>query len=189
MEKYLSYLSYINNKLATDFASQKPYIFCKKGCAKCCKNSRYFFSKIEFEYLKLGYEQLDFMTKAKIKTNIEKLKQEYENNNDSYACPFLINDECSVYEYRGIVCRTFGLSQLGPQNELKVPFCAYEGLNYSNVIDLETGKVSAEKFKKLNTDLEPLSFNIAYLNLVDEDIAKAFGFEFGEIKSLAEWLI
>ena len=119
----------------------------------------------------------------------ESLLKQYKNNSESYACPFLINDECSVYEYRGIVCRTFGLAQLGPNSELKVPFCAYDGLNYSNVIDLETGKVSAEKFKRLNTDLEPLAFNIAYLNLVDEDIAKAFGFEFGEIKSLAEWLI
>ena len=188
MEKYLAYLSYLNNKLEKDFASQKPYIFCKKGCAKCCKNSRYFFSNIEFEYLKYGFEKLDSATKSQIKLNIENLKKEYKNNSKSYACPFLINDECSVYEYRGIVCRTFGLSQLGPNSELKVPFCAYNGLNYSNVIDLETGKVSAEKFKRLNTDLEPLAFNIAYLNLVDEDIAKAFGFEFGEIKSLVEWL-
>ena len=188
MQNYLTYLYFIDKKIRAAFVEQAPYIFCQEGCSKCCKNSRYFYSKAEFEYLKYGFSKLDESVQNKVLKNIEKIVKERKSFEDTYVCPFLIDEKCSVYNYRGLICRTFGLAQIGKNNEIKVPFCAYEGLNYSNVFDFEANKFSEEKFKNLNIDIEPKLFNFAYLNLVDEEIAKAFGFEFGEIKPLIDWI-
>ena len=187
MNGYLAYLSYISQKLNDAFENQKPYIFCKKGCAKCCKNSRYFYSKAEFEFLYQGFLNLDKNMQNKVLANIEKIKKERKSNDDTYICPFLIDETCSIYNYRGIICRTFGLAQIGKNNEIKVPFCTYEGLNYSNVFDFEANKFSEEKYKNLKFDTEPKLYNFAYFNIVDEEIAKLFGFEFGDIKPLVDW--
>lgn len=187
MEAYLVYLCYIEQKLQNFFLSQKPYIFCKEGCSKCCKNAKYLYSKMEFDFLNVGIMTLPQELQNKIFSNIKKIKKERKNSDDTYVCPFLIDEKCTVYNHRGLVCRSFGLMQIGNNGKFNVPFCAYEGLNYSNVLDLEKNNISIEKFKALNTDIEPKSFNVGYLNLVDEDIAKGFGFEFGEIKPLVDW--
>ena len=46
--------------------------------------------------------------------------------------------------------------------KLKAPFCTFEGLNYSNVLNLSKRTVSVRKYKKLDTKKEPLGFNISY---------------------------
>ncbi len=192
LTNYLNYLNFINNKLNKFFISQKPYIFCKKGCSKCCKNAKYFYSKIEFEYLSAGLKLLNSEEKQIIINNINNLKQEKKagsNKNFVYECPLLINGSCSVYNYRGIICRTFGLMTAYNDGSIKIPFCAYNNLNYSNVIDTENEKISVEKFKKLNIKEEPLAFNISYEYLTDSDFEKLFNFQFGEKKPLFNWLI
>ena len=54
IENYLKYLAMLDEKLQKFFISQKPFIFCKPGCSKCCKNAQYPYSKIEFELVKIG---------------------------------------------------------------------------------------------------------------------------------------
>ena len=187
LQNYLLYLSFINGKLEKFFNRQKPYIMCEKGCGKCCKNAQFPFSKIEFDFLLAGVCRLPEETKQIIWNNIAKVLEQRENFKGKkflYDCPFLINDVCSVYPYRGIVCRTFGLMSKGADGRIKVPFCCFEGYNYSNVIDLETRKISAKGFEE-----EPLGFNISYEFLTDPDFEKGFKFEFGEKKPLIEWFI
>ena len=138
LENYLTYLVFLNTKLTKFFASQKQFIFCQKGCARCCKNAEFPYSQIELKYLLYGYLKLDKETRNKIEENIKQVvdeKSKYKGDAFRYTCPFLIDDVCSVYDYRGIVCRTFGLLTKGVDDKVKVPFCCYEGLNYSNVMD------------------------------------------------------
>ncbi len=190
LENYLTYLIFLNTKLAKFFASQKQFIFCEKGCAKCCKNAEFPYSQIELKYLLCGFLQLDNKTQNKIEENIKRIveeKSKYEGDAFRYTCPFLIDDVCSVYDYRGIVCRTFGLLTKGVDDRVKVPFCCYEGLNYSNVMDKRTKKISEKKIKKLKLVDEPLGFNVSYKFLTDPDFEKSFKFEFGEKKPLIDW--
>ena len=70
---------------------------------------------------------------------------------------------------------------------LKVPFCALQGQNYSNV--LKDKKLSMEEFKKTGLKQKPLTFSVDYKFLTDDDFAKGFKFSFGEIKQLIDWLI
>ena len=187
---YAVYLEFLNEKLNKFFESQKPYIFCRKGCAKCCKNSQFPYSAIEFRYLLNGALTLDKRIQEKIEANIKELlekKKKFRGKKFLYDCPFLVDDVCSVYPYRGVICRTFGLMTNTVNQKIKAPFCAFKGLNYSNVLNLRKKTISVRKFKKLNTKLEPLGFNISYKYLTCEDYERTFNIKFGESKPVIDW--
>lgn len=192
IDNYINYLNMLNSKFEKFFERQKPYIFCKKGCSYCCKNAQYPYSQIEFEYLKMGYSQLSKDIKEKIQANITKIlerKSKIKVHPFTYECPFLLNNECSVYQYRGIICRSFGLMSIYPKGGQDIPFCATLGLNYSNVYDEDKKIISKKMYEKLGIDEEPLAYNISYEFLTDGDFAKGYGFEFGKIQPLIDWLL
>ena len=189
IQNYIAFLEYLNNKLEGFFDSQKDYIFCKKGCAKCCKNAQFPYSFLELQYLLKGYLQLDKETRDIISQKVDKIKEDKIKSKEDlfrYECPFLINNECSVYNYRGIVCRTFGLMENADNNIIKTPFCCYEGLNYSNVMD--NNEISEDKVNKINPKNKPLAFNINHNLLTSEDFERGFNIKFGEKKPLIDWL-
>ncbi len=191
IENYEQYLDFLTGKLNKFFEAQAPYIFCKRGCAKCCQEGEYPFSQIEFDYLIRGFTSLPKETRFEILNNIAQIKLAKKNSTEEkflYQCPFLINNECSVYAYRGIICRSFGLIYtVAGEAKPKIPFCAYKGLNYSNVFDTETGMIPTEKYKALNIDKEPLAYNVSYNFLTSEDFEKMFKFKFGDKKPLIDW--
>lgn len=192
LKNYIKYLQFLNNKLSNFFEKQKPYICCKKGCGLCCKNAEFPYTEIEIQYLMIGAWQLDLESKKLIAQNIKKISQEkaeFKGENFKYDCPFLINNQCSVYDYRGIICRSFGLMNIGSDGRIKVPFCCFKGLNYANVMEDGKSIISEEKFKALGVKEIPSAFNVNYNFLIDSDFEKLFNFKFGDKKPLIEWLI
>lgn len=193
---YLLYLNVIQKKIDKFFDDQKEYIFCHEGCAKCCKKAQFPYSEIEFRLLLEGMFSLDKDLQMQIMERIEKViqakKEHFKKTPDEkfrYDCPFIVDDRCSVYKFRGLICRYFGLMDFKPgvEHSSQIPFCAYEGLNYSNVIDFEKRVISTEKFKEQGFKNEPKAFNTGYLALTDEVFAEKFDFEFGETKPLIDW--
>lgn len=192
LENYIKYLVFITNKLKVFFERQKEYICCKKGCSLCCRNAEFPYSKMEVKFLLSGFLLLDKEIQAKIEANLQKTadeKKKFKGDVFLYDCPFLIDGSCSVYDYRGIVCRTFGLMETVKGKNSRVPFCAYKGLNYSQVLDEDKNQLSEEKFKELGFKEEPLSFNIGYKFLTSGDFEKKFNFEFGEKLPLIDWFM
>lgn len=187
ISNYIFYLSYLNKKLEDFFEQQEPYICCKKGCSKCCQNGEYPFSKIEFDYLMVGFLKLPVDIQQKIIHKVKKLKETKTGEAFTHECPFLLNNECSVYNYRGIICRSFGLMSISDEGASKIPFCAFEKLNYSNVIDTKTRIISEEKFKKLGVEKEPLAYNVSYKFLTSKNIEQNFEIDFGDKKPLLDW--
>ncbi|MBQ4124073.1 YkgJ family cysteine cluster protein [bacterium] len=190
INNYIAYLEFITEKLNNFFEQQKEYIFCKKGCSKCCENAIFPYSQMEITFLLAGTLKLDIETQMTIDRNIKNVleqKKEFKGEKFYYTCPFLINNCCSVYEHRGIICRAFGLMTIGKDEELNAPFCHELGLNYSNVIEDGGKKVSTEKFKKLGLKQEPLAHNVRYSFLTGEHFEQKFGFNFGEKKPLIDW--
>lgn len=190
--KYLEFLEYLMGKLNKYFDEQSPYIKCEKGCAKCCSNGDYPFTEIELELLKVGFNKLDDEKKLKIKTNISnilKAKSEFKGDERfTYSCPFLIDNICSVYLYRGLICRTFGLIYIKEGANMQIPFCAYDNLNYSNVLDKEKNMLVNEKMDELGISVEPKAYNIHWDFLTSDRVAQAFGFEYGKKGSLIDLL-
>ena len=71
LENYKRYLEFLDSKLSKFFESQKPYIFCKKGCAHCCKHSQFPYSLLEMKYFLSGLETLDSSITDKIEQNLQ----------------------------------------------------------------------------------------------------------------------
>ena len=192
IQNYIAYLIFIDEKLSKFFERQKPYICCKKGCGKCCQNAQFPYSQIEIVYLLQGASKLDDEKINIIMNNINAIKEKKENFSGEkflYDCPFLIDNQCSVYPYRGVICRSFGLMNISENGKVKVPFCCFDGYNYSNVMEDDGTNVSAEKFQKLGIKEEPLAFHTDYQFLTDSDFEKMFHFKFGDKKPMIEWLM
>lgn len=188
---YSKFLSFLDEKLNGFFESQKPFICCKEGCCKCCENAEFPYTKLEFDYLMLGYMNLDKKTKQLVDEKIDFLKtQRNKSKEDVFAhtCPFLINGKCCVYNYRGIVCRTFGLMAIRKDSKPSIPFCANIGLNYSIVFDKKNKVISSKMLKESKIQTEPLVFNIDYAFLISDEYAKNFNLKFDEPKPLLERL-
>ena len=127
----------------------------------CCEVGEYQISELELKYLMKGFLSID----DNLKTDVQK---NFRNMQKGGACPFLINNECSVYNYRPIVCRVHGLTYI-KEDIATVPFCANSELNYAEVYN--NGEIQTEPIKE---------------NLDTPTVLKDFNY--GEIRSLYDWL-
>ncbi|MBD3311037.1 MAG: hypothetical protein GF349_00890 [Candidatus Magasanikbacteria bacterium] len=81
--------------------TELPEIVCKRGCYACCLNPIIPILEIEFTAIQnFICESLDPDTLRRIMANVLGM----ENNP---KCPFLVEKECAVYEYRPLACRHF----------------------------------------------------------------------------------
>lgn len=162
MISYKKFLCDFDSKLEKYFKEHQNFIQCKAGCSNCCKKGDYPVSQLELEYLMQGFIALDNETKKLVQENIKFMKK-------GGSCPFLINNKCSVYPYRPIICRVHGLAYLCRENTVKVPYCVNENKNYSDVYN--NGEIN----------LNPIKENLDTPNILK-------GFDYGEIRNLYDWL-
>lgn len=191
--KYKKYLNTISKVLDEYFENQKEYICCKKGCAYCCEHGQYPLSELEFHYLLLGFFKLDMKKQQEIIQKIKSLKEEYQKTEDKanfmYKCPFLGDDKvCTVYDFRALICRVFGLIIKHESEKISLPFCHSLGLNYSKVYDPENKMIDYEKVKALGYKEEPDVHKTNLKRLMSADFFEGEPLKFGEIKSLIDWL-
>lgn len=195
LNKYINYLSELNSKLDKYFDEQREFISCKAGCGLCCKTSYYAASEVEYSYVRTGFKNLSEDLQEIIRNRaIQALKDRnmfLKNNPDtlkfSYKCPFLINEACSIYEYRPMLCRSHGLiyNDVEKTGKINAPYCMTQGLNYSNVYDFETKQFSETKRIELNIKATPKSYDLSYSSMMDD----AKGIEFGDVRMMIEWII
>lgn len=172
LREYERFLDEYDKHLNDLRISQQKYIKCQKGCSQCCQKGDYPFSRLEMEYLIKGFLTLEISIQEQIKININAAK-----NKKEYTCPFLINNECSVYKYRGLVCRTHGLAYKN-DGKIKLPYCANNGLNYSEIYDKSTGEIIIDN---------PIQENLKIDAIFENEIAQKYQLEKGEIRRLIDW--
>ena len=146
----------------------KNHMQCKKGCDFCCMNYSIF--PIEF----------NFIVNALKKKNEKPL---VNNEAEEEVCIFLINNQCSIYSERPIICRTHGLPLLymNNNNEWELSAC---DLNFT---DFEMNDFSEENTfpqDKFNSKLFIL--NKEYLKTFKEN--KYGEFDLIPLKSLSSYL-
>ena len=182
-KNYSEFLKEFDNVLELLFSSQQKYIKCKKGCCGCCSKGEYPFSQIEFAYLTQGFINLSDNTKKIVQNNITNLiKERIENKNERFehVCPFLINKECCVYEYRGIICRTFGVCYYDDkEGYVRLPDCVFDGLNYSEYFDKENNILNIKDVPMVNLRID---------RVFDSELAKKYNLVCGEIRPLLDWI-
>lgn len=110
-----------------------------------------------------------------------------------HKCPFLIDKKCSVYQYRALICRNYGLMYYYKNNEgeqrYHMPCCVHQGLNYSNVYDEKEGTLTTEKWQASGIEVEPVSYNVSLAFLMDNNLTKFLELEFGTQKHILDWFI
>lgn len=184
IENYEKFLLVIDDDLRKIFDFQKEYIFCKKGCSLCCKRGDYPMSELEFQYLTIGYNKLDEKTKQKIDNNIKTCKNA---DIESYSCPFLIEESCSIYQYRPLVCRAFGVLTEDSKGNPAFPFCTTLGLNFSQIYDMEKQHLSSQLVKEKNFKIFPKIFRLSNNVIMNLPLAKELNLNFGEGKKMIEF--
>lgn len=190
---YKKYLNTLQKILDEYFEEQKEYLCCKEGCSYCCEKGTYPYTKVEIDYILLGVLKLPKEEQEIIADRILKLKEEYlkckENDKFMHKCPFLRDDGlCSVYEYRGIICRTFGILQITEKSNIYMPFCQSLGLNYAKVYDDEKRKFDMSKVKELGYKNYPIPHLVSMKTLISENVFEGENVDFGEPKAMMEWL-
>ena len=174
LKRYELFLEKFDKRLEKYFEEQCEFIKCKEGCSACCEVGEYPFSRLEAEYLMSGFIKLPADIKDKIRKEIKHLKSEIPK---MYKCPFLIDNMCSVYKYRGLVCRVHGLAWFDGE-KIQLPYCVNKGLNYSKVFDRETGEVFLP-----NAVQEVLRID----SILRSPEAEKYELECGEIRPLIKW--
>lgn len=194
LEIYKKYLNNIDATIQEFFERQKPYIYCQKGCSLCCETGEYPISELEFEYMKSGYNKLNENKKNIIQEKINFLKEQKKICSERkflHECPFLIEKQCSIYQYRGLICRNHGLMYHTVNKQGKqicsIPHCVNDGLNYSNVFDKITGTISSVKWIESGIEVEPVAYNIGTKFLYDNHTTQSLGLKFGEEKAILDW--
>lgn len=73
-----------------------PYIACRRGCAACCK--------MNVSITSIEAERLAVATGRKMVPQVQPSRHALDKFSGA-PCPFLVDDECSVYEVRPLACR------------------------------------------------------------------------------------
>ena len=176
LKKYEKFLKELDKKLGKYFQEQSEYVCCKDGCSGCCEIGDYPFTQLEMMYLMQGYKALPHMVQLQVRNNLMQIKQNRVSTHLFYKCPFLLNGHCSVYKYRGITCRTFGLAYLTDSKTVKLPECVNNGLCDSKVTT-EEGILT----------VEPIKENLGLFDIANSKLAKKYKLEFGPSRSLIDW--
>ncbi len=121
---------------------------CKEGCSSCCESISVF--EVEFDTIQ-----------QQIKASNIKLPKPLFLQRFTKRCRFLVNNRCSIYEYRPIICRTQGLPILYRSmnsNDYELSVCQ---LNFKGVKLNSFNDENALMMSPLNTKL--LLLNHAYM--------------------------
>lgn len=183
IENFEKFLKSVNDDIEKIFNNQKEYIHCKEGCSYCCERGDYPLSEIEYEYMMIAYNKLKQETKELIKRNIQEIE-----NTDSYKCPFLIDNNCSIYAHRPFVCRTFGILTEDANGIPSFPFCATIGKNYSEIYDKEKQHLSASLVEQKGFKVFPRFFRLSNKVIMNIPLAKKLNINFGESKKMVDFL-
>ena len=184
INKYEKFLEEFEQSLSLIKKMQEKYVKCKKGCSLCCEQGQYPYSQIEFMYLTQGYVSLDEDKRIIVQNNINRILEDRKSNvskDFEYKCPFLINNECSVYKYRGLVCRTFGLCYYDDKNaSVKLPDCVHYGLNYSDFYFDKDKILTVNDVPKINLGVDAI---------LETELFQKYELDHGEIRPMIEWLV
>jgi len=132
------------------------HLVCRAGCSGCCHHHLSVFP-VEAESVRQAIEALPEMTRGVIEKQARDVI-ELEAQDKPVACPLLVENRCSIYESRPMICRTQGLPLLlvSEEGELEVDFCPLNFAEPGATDDLDEDHL---------VPLEDLNFTLAMVNL------------------------
>lgn len=113
LENYTALVRRVDDHIQRVEVQYKDNIVCRKGCDSCCRFLTLF--PVEAFTVSIAFSRLPEILK-------EKIVQKAEASSD--RCPLLIDNACTIYPSRPIICRTHGFPILVERDgEPAVDFC------------------------------------------------------------------
>lgn len=159
IQNYKEFLLKVGN-LVNELVNQyQEEINCKINCCDCC-NNLINISIIEASYLRMGFDISSDEIKNKILENISNLNDLIEHESlpkTNIVCPLLFKQKCLLYEYRPVVCRTFGLPMIDEKTG-KIATC------HKNFVSLRDKEMTLNSVstKQISTQTVVLSQYLLY---------------------------
>jgi uncharacterized protein len=153
---YRRFIEQVDRLTAKLQARYSKHLVCRAGCAGCCRHHLSVFP-VEAEEARAAIETLPAPIRARVEEQaLEIIKREARG--ELVACPLLVNDHCSIYESRPLICRTQGLPLLleAEDGGLEVDFCPLNFTGAGAVDDLDEDHLAP---------LDALNLRLSLLNL------------------------
>lgn len=132
------------------------HLVCRSGCSGCCHHHLSVFA-VEAATVGAAIEALPEPLRVQLNEQARKTL-ELEARGESAICPMLVDDRCSVYESRPMICRTQGLPLLieAEDGEAEVDFCPLNFTDENAIADLDQDYL---------VPLDDLNLKLALVNL------------------------
>lgn len=156
MTSYRKFIEEADRLAAKLQARYSKHLVCRAGCSGCCHHHLSVFA-VEAEEARAAIEVLPAPIRAKLEEQAsEVIKREAQG--EPVACPLLIDNRCSIYESRPLICRTQGLPLLieAEDGGQEVDFCPLNFTGPGAIDDLDEDHLAP---------LEALNLRLALLNL------------------------
>jgi uncharacterized protein len=137
-------------------ARYSKHLVCRAGCAGCCRHHLSVFA-VEAEEARAAIETLPAPIRARVEEQAREVIKR-EARGEPVACPLLVDDRCSIYESRPLICRTQGLPLLMEAEDggQEVDFCPLNFAEAGAIDDLDEGHL---------VPLDALNLKLALSNL------------------------
>jgi uncharacterized protein len=137
-------------------ARYSRHLQCRAGCSGCCHHHIAVF-RVEAEAMSEAIASLPAATRSLLEAQA-RTTLDLESRGEAPICPLLVDDKCSIYDHRPIICRTQGLPLLikSDDDEDEVDWCPLNFTSNDAEQDLD---------EKHLVHLDELNFELALVNL------------------------
>ncbi|MEP7273746.1 MAG: YkgJ family cysteine cluster protein, partial [Acidobacteriota bacterium] len=158
----------------------QDHLQCRAGCSSCCHHHLSVF-EVEAKAVSAAINALPLEVQTAVEEQAAAVL-ELEGQGSPVSCPLLIDDRCSIYENRPIICRTQGLPILLTDDDGvdEVDWCP---LNFTS----EAAEDDLDEAHLLR--LDPLNLKLAVVNLNDSRESGLPDEVIGARKTMAEIIL
>ncbi|MGH9938521.1 MAG: YkgJ family cysteine cluster protein [Blastocatellia bacterium] len=156
MSSYKQFMEQVDRGAAKLQERYSKHLVCRAGCSGCCHHHLSVFA-VEAEEARAAVEALPAPRRKQVEEQArEVIKREAQGK--PVSCPLLIDDRCSIYQSRPLICRTQGLPLLmeAEDGAQEVDFCPLNFTEDGAVGDLDEDHL---------VPLDALNMRLALLNL------------------------
>lgn len=164
-------------RLAARYAA---HLTCRAGCSSCCHHHLSVFN-VEAANLHKAVAALAEETRARVARQARVVKAR-QAAGEAVACPLLVDDRCSIYEARPLICRTQGLPLLieAEDGAPEVDFCPLNFVTSGAVDDLDEDNL---------VPLNAINLRLAVINLQYEQANRIAAADSGARRQMADIIL
>lgn len=155
-DSYQQLIKQVDEVTAKLSARYAQHLVCRAGCSGCCHHHLSVFA-VEAEAVREAIKALPEQDRSLIERQAREVI-EREAKGEPVACPLLLENRCSIYKARPLICRTQGLPLLleAEDREQEVDFCPLNFTAPDAVDDLDEDSL---------IPLDDLNLKLAIVNL------------------------